>query len=143
MSSSADSDANMAGAATGAEPNFSDRRATPRKRILKAGVIRALPDFEATCVVRDLSDGGAKLKVKDARQVPDLFQLTIELDGLLAKCQVMWRNGENELGVKFETPAVAIPPARKQVIYPPVARPDMPEYKPRPFERRTKVVFDK
>ena len=146
MSSSADSDASMAGTAAGAdgaEANFADRRATPRKRILKAGVIRALPDFEATCVVRDLSEGGAKLKVKDARQVPDLFQLTIELDGLLAKCQVMWRNGGNELGVKFEAPAVAIPPARKQVIYPPVARPDMPEYKPRPFERRTKVVFDK
>ncbi len=146
MSSSADSDANMTGVAGGAgnaEPNFADRRATPRKRILKAGVIRALPDFEATCVVRDLSEGGAKLKVQDARQVPDLFQLTIELDGLLAKCQVMWRNNSNELGVKFEAPAVAIAPARKQVIYPPMARPDMPEYKPRPFERRTKVVFDK
>ena len=136
----------MAGAdseAESGEPDFSDRRATPRKRILKAGVIRALPDFEASCVVRDLSEGGAKLKVKNQRQVPDMFQLTIELDGLLAKCQVMWRNDANEIGVKFEAPAVAIPPARKQVIYPPVARPDMPEYKPRPFERRTKVIFDK
>ncbi len=142
MSSSADSDAKMAGA-DDAAVDFSDRRAAPRKRILKAGVIRALPDFEATCVVRDLSEGGAKLKVKDIRQVPEHFQLTIELDGLLAKCQVMWRSDSGEIGVKFEAPAVAIPPARKQVIYPPMARPDMPEYKPRPFERRTKVVFDK
>ncbi len=136
----------MAGAGTavkGANADFSDRRSTPRKRILKAGVIRALPDFEATCVVRDLSEGGAKLKVKNAKQVPELFQLTIELDGLLAKCEVMWRNDANEIGVKFEAPAVAIPPARKQVIYPPMARPDMPEYKPRPFERKTKVIFDK
>ncbi len=146
MSSSADSDANMAGAglgANGGEVDFSDRRASPRKRILKAGVIRALPDFEATCVVRDLSDGGAKLKVKNSKHVPDLFRLTIELDGLLAKCQVMWRNDEGEIGVKFEEPAVAIPPARKQVIYPPMARPGKAEYKPRPFERQTKVVFDK
>lgn len=136
----------MAGASTantGADVDFADRRSSPRKRILKAGVIRALPDFEATCVVRDLSEGGAKLKVKDAKLVPEMFQLTIELDGLLAKCQVMWRSDENELGVKFEEPAVAIPPARKQVIYPPMARPDMPEYKPRPFERKTKVIFDK
>ncbi|NNF80953.1 MAG: PilZ domain-containing protein [Rhizobiales bacterium] len=146
MSSSADSDANMAGAnaaENGADADFSDRRAAPRKRILKAGVIRALPDFEATCVVRDLSEGGAKLKVKDVKQVPDYFQLTIELDGLLAKCEVMWRSDDNEIGVRFEAPAVAIPPARKQVIYPPMARPDMPKYKPRPFERQTKVVFDK
>lgn len=146
MSSSAESDATVAGTSVEAragEENFADRRAAPRKRILKAGVIRALPDFEATCVVRDLSEGGAKLKVKDSKLVPELFQLTIELDGLLAKCQVMWRNDKNELGVKFEAPAVAIPPARKQVIYPPMARPDMPEYKPRPFERKTKVVFDK
>ena len=67
MSSSAESDAGMTGAnvaAKGAEQDFSDRRSTPRKRILKAGVIRALPDFEASCVVRDLSEGGAKLKVK-------------------------------------------------------------------------------
>lgn len=130
------------GATTG-EVDYSDRRAAPRKRILKAGVIRALPDFEATCVVRDLSEGGAKIKVKDAKLVPDMFQLTIELDGLLAKCQVMWRNDNNELGVKFEAPAVAIPPARKQVIYPPMARPGKAEYKPRPFERKTKIVFDK
>ncbi|MCP5082441.1 MAG: PilZ domain-containing protein [Alphaproteobacteria bacterium] len=142
MPSSADSDANMAGA-NAADVDFSDRRGAPRKRILKAGVIRALPDFEATCVVRDLSEGGAKLKVKDTRQVPEHFQLTIELDGLLAKCEVMWRSDSNEIGVRFEAPAVAIPPARKQVIYPPMARPDMPEYKPRPFERQTKVVFDK
>ena len=73
------------GEADNAAVDFSDRRATPRKRILKAGIIRALPDFEGPCVVRDLSEGGAKLKVKNSRHVPDVFQLTIELDGLRAK----------------------------------------------------------
>lgn len=111
--------------------------------MLKAGVMKALPDFEGTCVVRDLSEGGAKLKVQDASIVPEFFQLTIELDGLVAKCQVMWRNDANELGVKFDGPAKVIEATRKQVIYPPMARPNMPERKLRPFERPGKIIFDK
>ena len=112
--------------------------------MLKAGVMKALPDFEGTCVVRDLSEGGAKLKVQDASVVPELFQLTIELDGLVAKCQVMWRNpNSNELGVKFDGPAKIVEATRKQVIYPPMARPNMPERKARPFERPNKIIFDK
>ena len=125
------------------EIDFSDRRSTPRRRILKAGIMRALPDFETTCVVRDLSDGGAKLKVKDAQVVPERFQLLIELDGIIAKCLVMWRSPANEIGVKFEEPARIVEATRKQVIYPPIARPNMPARKPRPFERANKIIFDK
>ena len=130
-------------AAAAAEVDYSDRRSSPRRRMLKAGVMKALPDYEGTCVVRDLSDGGAKLKVKNAATIPDFFQLTIELDGLVAKCQVMWRNEANEVGVKFDGPAKVVEATRKQVIYPPMARPNMPERKARPFERPNKIIFDK
>jgi len=105
--------------------------------------MRALPDYEGTYVVRDLSEGGAKLKVENAQSVPERFQLLIELDGLTAKCQVMWRSPANEIGVKFDEPAVIVEATRKQVIYPPMARSDMLKRKPRPFERKDKTIFDK
>lgn len=134
----------QAAVAVDEDDEWADRRSTPRRRMLKAGVMKALPDYEGTCVVRDLSEGGAKLKVQDVTVVPDLFQLTIELDGIVAKCEVMWRNpNANEMGVKFDGPAKIVEATRKQVIYPPMARPNMPERKARPFERPNKIIFDK
>lgn len=95
----------------------SDKRSSPRRRALKAGVV-SLNNGNITlpCVVRDISDTGAKLKVDTGRHPPDHFQLQIELDGLVANCMVVWRDGQ-QLGVEFTEPPMVGAPTRKQVVY--------------------------
>ena len=94
----------------------SDNRISPRRRALKAGIISFNNgNITLPCVVRDISDTGAKLKVDIGRHPPDRFQLQIELDGLMANCAVVWRD-EQHLGVTFTEPPHIGAPTRKQVV---------------------------
>lgn len=93
-----------------------DRRISVRKRMLKGGVI-AFSARHATlpCVVRDLSDTGARLQVKATSSVPDTFDLIVELDGLEAPSRVVWRS-LTELGVRFVSEPTKVAPKRSQVV---------------------------
>ena len=73
---------------------------SPRRRVLKAG-IAASNDRHITvaCTVRDISETGARLRVEGSLTIPDTFELIIDMDGLEANCEVMWRKG-NEVGGK-------------------------------------------
>jgi len=95
-----------------------DRRCVARRRVLKGGLV-AFSERHATlsCTVRDLSDAGARLRLGGAPNVPDRFELIIDLDGLEALCQVVWRK-DQEMGVKFLSNPRKVPPRRKQVITP-------------------------
>jgi PilZ domain len=102
-----------------APPAIADeRRASPRRRMLKAGVIA----FNGTCsslrcTVRDLSDGGARLKVDPLVHVPATFELIIEIDGLYARGAIAWRKG-SDVGVRFTEPIRSGVKLRQQVITP-------------------------
>ncbi len=93
-----------------------DNRTSPRRRALKAGVVSFNGgNMTLPCVVRDISETGAKLKVDTGRHPPDQFQLQIELDGLVASCTVVWRD-EQHIGVEFTEPPHMGVPTRKQVV---------------------------
>ena len=87
-----------------------------RRRVLKSGLIcfntrhSTLP-----CAVRDLSERGAKLTVSGSIGVPDTFELYVELDGLWAECEVVWRRAD-VIGVAFTSPVTIEPPKRKQIL---------------------------
>lgn len=93
-----------------------DKRGGNRVRMLKGGTI-AFSGRHATmpCVVRDASEGGARLQVAQASAVPDTFELLVELDGLEVPCQVIWRR-LNEIGVAFLDQPTRSAPKRVQVI---------------------------
>jgi len=93
-----------------------ESRRSPRKRVLKGGII-AYCSRHATlpCVVRDISESGARLAVEVTGAVPDTFELIIELEGFEASCSVVWRRA-NEVGVRFVGEPVRVPPKRSQVI---------------------------
>jgi hypothetical protein len=95
-----------------------ESRMSPRRRVLKAG-IAASNDRRLTvgCTVRDLSATGARLRVEGSLTVPDTFELIIELDGLEANCQVVWRSG-SEVGVRFLHAPRMVSARRTQVINP-------------------------
>lgn len=52
------------------------------------------------CCVRDLSSGGAKLKVADASLVPKEFQLVLKDTGEVRRAAIKWRR-PSEIGVAF------------------------------------------
>lgn len=122
-----------AGAVTATKPVENDeQRRAPRRRTLKAG-IAAYADRRCTvgCTVRDISATGARLKSEGSVNIPDTFVLIIELDGLEAACEVVWRRG-TELGVRFVGAPRKVEPSRQQVIGQTAPRPPSLRRKPLP-----------
>ena len=79
---------------------FADRRSEVRRRVLKAGVLsfnRGFSSFE--CVIRNLSDNGARLSLGETFALPTSFSL--RLDGAAPRtATVRWRT-EDAMGVAF------------------------------------------
>jgi two-component system response regulator len=115
-----------------------ENRSSPRKRLLKGGVI-AFSARHATlpCVVRDISKTGARLQVEQAAVVPDTFELVVELDGLEVGCAVVWRHAK-EIGVSFNSDPAWVAPKRAQVVsaVSPTARPSLRRSQPDPVQAR-------
>jgi hypothetical protein len=95
-----------------------DARVALRRRVLKAGVV-ASNDRHLTmnCTVRDVSDTGARLRVEGSLSAPDTFELIIEIDGLEASCEVVWRS-KSEVGVRFLGAPRMVATRRVQVVNP-------------------------
>jgi hypothetical protein len=93
-----------------------DRRGSARKRVLKGATIAFNNRCSTqTCVVRDLSETGARLRVQPGQFVPDEFDLVIDVDGFEAACSVSWRKAE-EIGVIFTSPPTRNASRRPQVV---------------------------
>ena len=97
------------------QPAVNHRRHA-RKRMLKGGTI-AFNGRHSTlpCVVRDLSESGARLQVAQSNGVPDRFELIIDLDGFEAFAEVAWR-ALNEVGVHFLAAPSKVAPKRAQTV---------------------------
>ena len=92
------------------------QRIAPRRRVLKSATIAFNQRFSSVpCIVRDLSLAGAHLRVEGTINVPNTFVLIIDLDGLEANCQVVWRRDKG-LGVRFASPPRPVTPKRTQVV---------------------------
>lgn len=93
-------------------------RPLPRRRTFK-GAIASYNDrsISMDVVVRDYSDSGVRLKLKDSNLLPNHFTLFIELDGILVDCEVVWRDGL-ELGAKFVSKIEERSASRLQILQP-------------------------
>jgi len=84
-------------------PNFSERRNAPRINVRIAGAARSCGISEPfSCIVRDISETGARLQVECVNRFPDVFRLYLEHEDFSAECVVVWRS-KTEVGVKFES----------------------------------------
>ena len=83
------------------ELRSSDRRQHVRQRVLKRGVIH-IPGVLSTvnCTVRNLSPGGAGLRLEAPCAVPDTFDLEVVGSGAKQRVQVRWQLAR-DLGVEF------------------------------------------
>lgn len=55
------------------------------------------------CIMRDLSEAGARLACAQAAQLPDRFQLVVVTEREMREVRVIWRSLE-ELRVEFVSP---------------------------------------
>jgi len=78
-----------------------EKRKSPRRRVLKEGKI-VFPDALCLmdCMIRDTSDGGAKLIVSNTLAIPHSFQLYEKSSGKLYPASIAWRQC-NAIGVRF------------------------------------------
>jgi ribosomal protein S1 len=80
-----------------------EKRRSLRRRVLKRA--KALLNDNKTvldCVIRDLSDEGARLQIEHASTLPRLFRLANISDGEVRDVRVVWRK-DAMAGVAFMT----------------------------------------
>ena len=85
-----------------APKHASDQRVAPRLKALIAARI-AFNNGQSTldCLIRNLSDTGAKLIVSAAVALPDSFDLLIPQKSVTRRVRIVWRRGE-AMGVRFD-----------------------------------------
>jgi two-component system cell cycle response regulator len=78
-----------------------NKRGRSRQRVLKSGkIVFAGGSFSVDCTIRDLSDGGARLKVPTTVAIPDRFTLIDAHARTRWEATVVWRKGD-QIGVRF------------------------------------------
>jgi hypothetical protein len=75
------------------------RRASPRIRTLKGAQIIWTNGAPVKCLVRNISETGAKLEVRDP-VLQNTFDLVFDFDQSRHSCHVVWRK-EPFMGVRF------------------------------------------
>jgi len=80
---------------------FAERRSETRHRVFKGGRLSFNKGYGALeCVVRNLSDRGARLALGETTAVPSTFSLVIAGEGISRPAIVRWRSTA-AVGVEF------------------------------------------
>jgi hypothetical protein len=89
-----------------------DKRKFSRQRLFLRGFIR-VPECGSNidCIVRDISETGAKLRFRCAPSITEFFELHIPSKGQIVQSKLVWIDG-CEVGISFErVAAFATPPS--------------------------------
>lgn len=83
-------------------PVVKNNRSANRKRVLGSGrIVHSGGAYNIGCTIRDISKGGAKVRLAGASPVPKSV-FFIDVPGKTAyEAEVAWRNGPCDLGLKF------------------------------------------
>jgi hypothetical protein len=84
-----------------------DQRKNKRRALGYQARINAIGgDGQISCIIKDVSETGARVATHSPDQLPDAFVLCLTADGLPRRhCRVVWRS-ETEAGVNFVRPPV-------------------------------------
>lgn len=84
---------------------FAERRSETRHRVFKGGRLSFNKGYGALeCVVRNLSERGARLALGETTAVPNAFDLEIAGEGMARTAHVRWRS-PTAVGVEFDSRA--------------------------------------
>lgn len=88
-----------------------DHRIAVRRRVLKEAKV-VLRDWSTIdCILRNLSDGGARLEFSDPASLPEQFDVLVVASSTLQPARCAWERGTS-VGIKFAGPERPAP-ARK------------------------------
>jgi hypothetical protein len=79
-----------------------DHRRVKRTQMQKAGKIITAETAVIDCIVCDLTNSGAGLRISPADSVPDCFDLIFDSRLFSRSCKVRWKYNER-IGVEFST----------------------------------------
>src|SRR5437762_2733813 len=82
--------------------DLQEARKTQRRPALDMGLIR-FGDISMSCVLRNVSEGGAALDIGSQVGIPDQFTLIVLPQRKIYSCNVIWRK-ERRMGVQFTGP---------------------------------------
>ncbi|GLS43224.1 PilZ domain-containing protein [Methylobacterium brachythecii] len=83
---------------------MSERRQAPRGRVYLGGrIVHRRIYSDTSCLLRDLSSGGARLRVSGAVPLPERFDLVVDRHETTQLVELVWRRGD-EAGVRFAQP---------------------------------------
>jgi len=88
-----------------------ERRALLRRRTLLSGKIEFFGRSTFECVIRNLSDGGARVRCDQHVALPDVFDLVIEKSMERRSARAVWRS-ENDIGLAFSSNLLTFDPRR-------------------------------
>lgn len=77
-----------------------DRRSTPRSRVLKGAKLVLGTSFLLDCVVRNVTNSGARIHLPSTVDLPEEFALTFDGGYSIRPCRIIWRS-ITETGVQF------------------------------------------
>ena len=86
------------GAVDDRRKSVGDRRSSPRTKTLKGAQIFWPAGSAVKCIVRNLSETGARIEVHSP--IPATFDLVFDSDQTRKSCHVVWRK-EPMMGVRF------------------------------------------
>jgi two-component system cell cycle response regulator len=87
--------------ADGGEASPLERRGAPRRKTrFKATIVYGPDRTTAGCVVRDLSDSGARVRLDVADAIPTRFHLIWQAERAVLEVEAVWRSN-GEMGIKF------------------------------------------
>lgn len=102
--------------ASPSKPSVEETERPRRSRVLKGAHAAFNQEHSAVpCIVRDLSETGAKLEFDLGWIVPSQFTLFVDIDGFKVDCEKVWHRG-NFFGVRFIGPRLPTRIARQQRV---------------------------
>lgn len=77
-----------------------ERRSTQRHRVFKQGMLAFSGGGGTDCMVRNISETGARIEIASPVGLPSSFTLVIVADHFLRPCRAVWSAGRR-IGVAF------------------------------------------
>jgi hypothetical protein len=81
------------------EPLANDRRAEPRRRVLRSGKLTFSPAFSLDCPIRDETEAGARIRT-GGTPLPRTVVLVSVAKRVAHEAEVIWQRGD-DAGVRF------------------------------------------
>ncbi len=77
-----------------------EMRADKRRAIFRFGTLILADQSQISCIIKDISENGARISVESADALPDRLILKLDYTGVRRRARIAWRR-DQEAGLSF------------------------------------------